>query len=152
MTSTNRWKWLLPALGMLLSLGCGGPVADYSMVELVTASGTVTMDGAPLAGAVVTFEDRNDDTFSYALTDAAGNYVLQFDSEMKGVKTGKKVVRISTTKKILGLNTAPASEGGDPDAKRSDQERVPEKYNKKSILEVEVSKGSVRFDFDLKST
>lgn len=152
MTSTNRWKWLLPILGLFLSFGCGGPTADYSMVDLVNAGGTVTMDGAPLAGAVVTFEDPTDDTFSYALTDGAGKYVLQFDSEMKGVKTGKKVVRISTTKKILGLNTASATEGGDPDAKRSDKESVPEKYNKKSILEVEVSKGSVRFDFDLQST
>lgn len=149
MISRRDWTKLFPLAAISMFLGCGGPAADYSMVDLVNAGGTVTMDGAPLAGAVVTFEDPTDDTFSYALTDGAGKYVLQFDSEMKGVKTGKKVVRINTTKKILGLNTAPATEGGDPDAKRSDKESVPEKYNKKSILEVEVTKGSVQFDFDL---
>ncbi len=151
MNLKNPWyKWL--SIGSLLMfLGCGGPVADYSMVDLVNTGGTVTLDGSPLVGAVVTFEDPTDDTFSYGLTDANGKYTLQFDSEMKGVKTGKKVVRISTTKKILGLNSAPSAEGGDPDAKRTDKELVPEKYNKKSTLEIEVTKGAVQFDFDLQS-
>ena len=54
-----------------------------------------------LADAVVTF-DGDDGQFSYGLTDAAGHYTLQFDSVKQGVKTGKKTVRISTTRKILG--------------------------------------------------
>lgn len=151
MKLNNHWYQWLSMASLLMFLGCGGPVADYSMVDLVNTSGTVTLDGSPLAGAVITFEDPTDDTFSYGLTDSNGNYTLQFDSEMKGVKTGKKVVRISTTKKILGLNSAPSAEGGDPDAKPTDKELVPERYNKKSILEVEVTKGSVLFNFDLQS-
>ena len=143
----KRWMLLVVCA---LALGCDGPVADYSKVELAKGTGKVTLDGQPLAGAVVTFEDPTDDTFSYAMTDDRGNYALQFDSEMKGVKTGKKVVRISTTRKILGLNSKPGrDEGGSPKAKEA--ERVPDRYNKKSELTADVTSSSGVFDFDLKT-
>ena len=132
-------------------LGCGGPVADYSKVDLIKGAGKVTLDDQPLTGAVVTFEDPTDDTFSYAMTDDQGNYVLQFDSEMKGVKTGKKVVRISTTRKILGLNSKPGKEEGASDGGDRKTEKVPERFNKKSELTAEVTKGSGPFNFDLKT-
>ena len=154
---------------LVATAGCGGPVADYSMVDLVNGQGVVTLDGMPLASAVVTFEDPTDETFSYAMTDADGKYVLQFDSEMKGVKTGKKVVRISTTRKILGLNSKPgqAPEGEDgtapkgtapkgpatngPAPKGPAGELVPERYNKNSELTADVVQGTTQYDFALQS-
>lgn len=139
---------------LVATVGCGGPVADYSMVDLVNGQGVVTLDGKPLANAVITFDDQTDGTFSYALTDADGKYVLQFDSEMKGVKTGKKVVRISTTRKILGLNSKPgqAPEGEDGTAPKGPSgELVPERYNKKSELTAEVVQGTTQYDFALQS-
>lgn len=143
------------ALGMvigLVALGCGKPKADYSLVDLVAGRGTVTLDGQPLSGAVVIFEDLLDGTFSYGLTDAAGQYVLQFDSEMQGVKTGKKVVRISTTRKLVGLNAKPGQgEEGDEgsEAAASGVEQVPDRYHRNSELTVEVTAVSGDFDFDL---
>ena len=159
---------------LVATAGCGGPVADYSMVDLVNGQGVVTLDGMPLASAVVTFEDPTDETFSYAMTDADGKYVLQFDSEMKGVKTGKKVVRISTTRKILGLNSKPgqAPEGEDGTAPKGPatngpatngpapkgpapnglgRELVPERYNKNSELTADVVQGTTQYDFALQS-
>ncbi len=144
---------------LVATAGCGGPVADYSMVDLVNGQGVVTLDGKPLASAVVTFEDPTDETFSYAMTDADGKYVLQFDSEMKGVKTGKKVVRISTTRKILGLNSKPgqAPEGEDgtapkaPAPKGPAGELVPDRYNKNSELTADVVQGTTQYDFALQS-
>jgi hypothetical protein len=144
---------------LVAAAGCGGPVADYSMVDLVNGQGVVTLDGKPLASAVVTFEDPTDETFSYAMTDADGKYVLQFDSEMKGVKTGKKVVRISTTRKILGLNSKPgqAPEGEDGTAPKAPApngpvgELVPERYNKNSELAADVVQGTTQYDFALQS-
>ena len=141
--------------GMIIAsvmIGCGKPKADYSLVDLVDGQGTVTLDGQPLVGAVVTFEDPLDGTFSYGLTDAAGSYELQFDSEMQGVKTGKKVVRISTSRVLLGLNSRPgqAEEGEDGAATGAKaEEQVPACYNRDSELTIEVTPASGAFDFAL---
>jgi hypothetical protein len=119
-------------------------------VELVDVSGRITLDGEPLSGAIVTFDDPVDETFSYGRTDEDGYYTLQFDSEMAGVKAGRKVVRISTTRKLLALSSNPgADEGGDPDAGPKDKESVPEKYNKKSELTVDVTDDQSTYDFEL---
>lgn len=139
-------------VGVVIAIGCGKPKADYSLVDLVDGHGTVTLDGQPLANAVVTFEDPSDGTFSYGLTDAEGSYVLQFDSEMQGVKTGKKVVRISTSRVLLGLNSRPgeADEGEDGSGTgAAAEERVPPRYHRDSELTVEVTPESGAFNFAL---
>ncbi len=138
-------------------MGCGGPRGDYSLVDLVKAHGTITLDGQPLPNAVVTFEDPTDDTMSYAKTDAEGNYTLQFDSDMSGVKVGKKVVRISTTRRLLALASKSGEEegdvDGDPDAvsKKKPVELVPDAYHKNSELTADVVQGTTRYDFALQS-
>ena len=79
--------WSIAAAMVVLggALGCAGaPQADYGQLNLVNASGTVTLDGTPLEKAVVTF-DAEDGQFSYGLTDSSGNYTLQIDSVKKGV-------------------------------------------------------------------
>ena len=65
---------------------------DYSKVNLVSVGGNVMLDGKPLAAAVITFEDPETGTFSFARTDSSGDYTLQFDSQENGVIPGKKVV------------------------------------------------------------
>jgi hypothetical protein len=145
-------------LTLAASLGCNNaPSSDYSKLGLVNARGKVTLDGQPLAKAVISF-DAEDGQFSYGLTDAGGNYTLQLDSEKRGVTPGKKIVRISTTRKILGLNTGEGEgegdggEGADGKPLKSDaKELVPDKYYKKSELTVEVTSGKTVYDFDLKS-
>lgn len=137
-------------LMVLFSFGCETkPKSNYGRLNLVNAGGTITLDGEPLANAVVSFDDPADDTFAFGMTDGNGRYELQVDSEMKGVKPGAKVVRISTTRKILGLN---ASEDSDaPHKAVAPTERVPEKYNKKSKLFVEVVSSKTGYDFELDS-
>jgi hypothetical protein len=146
------------ALLAFLAVGCStSPSIDYSKAGLVDVSGSVTMDGEPLQAAVITFE-MPDGQFSFGETDAEGRYSLQFDSFGKlGVTPGPKVVRISTTKKVLGLN---AEEGETPKGEESTEsspqqqnlELVPARYNKDSDLKVKVEPSkSQTFDFDLKS-
>lgn len=150
MTRILRRSALLVAM-IALCAGCDTkPKSNYKSLNLVQASGTITLDGTPLEGAVVSFDDPTDDTFSYGLTNSQGQFSLQIDSDMKGVKPGAKIVRISTTRKILGLNVK--EEGGDPSEKPAPlPERVPDKYYKKSKLFVEVTHDKTRYDFDLKS-
>lgn len=133
--------------------GCKRQVSDYSEITLVHGAGLVTLDEQPLADAVVTFEDLSDDTFSYATTDKDGRYTLQFDSQMRGVKIGRKIVRISTTRKILGLTSKAGRDENVTEIRGKDRaaEKVPERYNKKSQLAIEVTKRSEPFNFALKS-
>jgi hypothetical protein len=148
--SWDRGLWLS---AVLLLAGCGtAPSAGYDSIELLDVSGTVTLDGQPLPNAVVTFE-AEDGQFSYGLTDSSGHYRLQLDSEMDGVRPGTKTVRISTTRKILGLNSD--EEGGDaPTDEANDEpagERVPAKFNSESTLVADVSPSQTTFDFELQS-
>lgn len=160
----NRRGFFRNTVGLALILtvaGCStAPSADYSKLGLVNVSGTVTLDGVPLDAAVVTFEDPQTSQFSYGQTDSSGNYSLQLDSVQSGVVPGKKVVRISTTRKIPGLNDgeegSAEEESGEvePDGKGATvperkSELVPEKHNKKSELTVDVSAANTTFDFDL---
>lgn len=129
---------------------------DYGSVDLVSVSGTVALDGKPLPGAVITFEDPEKGTFSFARTDSDGEYTLQFDSQMDGVIAGKKVVQISTTRNVLGLKGEEGVEEGessseDGEAPKATQDAVPACYNKESKLAVEVTSSTTTFDFDLKS-
>lgn len=147
-----------PALFSLTWLsGCSATNdIDYGSVDLVSVSGTVTLDGKPLAGAVVTFEDPEKGTFSFARTNSSGGYTLQFDSQMDGVIPGKKVVQFSTTRNVLGLKGEEGEEEGESsteegEAPEGTTEAVPACYNKESKLAVEVTASTNSFDFDLKS-
>lgn len=146
MTRTRVYSIII--ILVLSGLGCDSkPKANYGRLKLINAGGTITFDGQPLADAIVSFDDPEDDTFAYGKTDSSGRFRLQIDSEMNGVKPGAKVVRISTSRKILGLNT-----DDDSDTKSATAtERIPEKYNKKSRLFVEVVPSKANYDFDLKS-
>ncbi len=148
----------LICLLVVLMCGCSTvPQSDYGAVELISAGGTVTLDGEPLADAVVTF-DAEDGQFAYGLTDDSGRYQLHFDSVKMGVTPGKKIIRISTTRKILGLNTEEDGGGGAEAAtegaaaeKLTHKEEVPDKYNRHSELKEEVTPDKTTYDFDLKS-
>lgn len=141
-------------LFLMVVTGCGDSIADYSQIDLHSVSGRVTLEGQPLSDALVTFES-SDSQFSYGLTDADGRYVLQFDSVKPGVTPGDKVVRISTKRRLPGMEggeegSAP-SEGADPEGppKEVRVEQVPPHYNSKSTLTAKVE-GSTTFDFELK--
>lgn len=148
-------SFLMVAIAM--SSGCESkPKAIYGTLGLVSVSGRVTFDGQPLAKAVITFDDAQDGTFSYGQTDSNGNYKLRLDSDMMGVKPGKKIVRISTTRKILGLNSS--EEGGESNSEggtakpESPKELVPDKYYKKSELTADVTASNKSFNFELTSS
>lgn len=149
----TSWNWLPACFAFLASAvaGCNGP--ETTRVPLVRISGVVTLDGDPLENAIVTFES-DDSSYSYAQTDSDGYYDLIFDSRSRGVTLGQKTVRISMNRRIRGLNSN--DEGGPGDTaggsfEKQPKERIPEKYNLRSILSADVTASSKTFDFDLES-
>ena len=142
--------------GLLIGCGGGATDADYGSLGLVSASGTVTLDGSPLAGATVQFE-ADDQTYSVGATDSNGYYSLQFNSEKSGVIPGRKTVRITTSS---GGDSDDSSDGASEkdsdspaagDAAKEASTAVPACYNRESKLTVEVTSSGTTFNFDLKS-
>ena len=158
---------LIETIALLLAIGCSATnEIEYGKVNLVSVSGNVMLDGKPLAAAVITFEDPETGTFSFARTDSSGDYTLQFDSQENGVIPGKKVVEVSTVRNVLGLagedgeeegeqsseeGDSSSEEGDEPAAQPGKSEAVPACYNRDSKLTIEVTSSTRTFNFDLKS-
>ncbi|HVJ69639.1 MAG TPA: carboxypeptidase-like regulatory domain-containing protein [Caulifigura sp.] len=136
--SSASWRtgWFLSGLVMLGLCGCGRPE------NIGRVSGQVTLDGAPLEGALVQFEPLAGNSPSGGLTDAAGKYSLTYTREIKGAEIGEHRVIITT------------QNGGDPDASPpipKSPERLPARYNRKSELRAKVETGTNMLDFKLES-
>ena len=78
-------------LSLMMVLGCDG--AKYAPV-----SGTVTLQGKPLAGAFIVFEPvvGSPDQVSNGETDEVGHFVLSDASGRAGCLVGEHHVRITT--------------------------------------------------------
>lgn len=150
-----RWLGLVCVLGCLVCLGCGsgGP-------ELGEVTGIVTMDGQPVANALVTFTPKEGGRSSTGATDASGKYVLAF-VDGPGAMVGVHQVTVTT----LQQAATPASEmrsdsaeyakqaaGGQSDYdKATVKETIPAKYNTKTELTFEVKSGGNTFDIAMTS-
>ncbi len=141
------------ALLSVLCVGCSRQQADYSSVDLVDVSGTITLDGEPVENAVVLLEDVNTGLQSPGLTDSSGHYRLKFDSDKYGVIPGEKKVVVSTTMKVLGLNSD--EEGGESSDEGEQQakpvELIPEAYRSETRLRVTIDDSTKKLDFNLAS-
>jgi hypothetical protein len=137
----NSWTTVMMTVVALLA-GCStGPKMDYAKAGLVQVGGVVKLGGAPLANALVMFENPENGTFSFARTDATGRYALMFDSVQPGVTKGPKTVRIKT---------AGSTGEDDPDARAAGgKELLPACYHSASKLVVEVTGPSSDVNFDL---
>ncbi len=155
-------------LGLMLT-GCAGPGdADYAKLNLVDITGTVMVDGVPVEGVEVRFED-NPFQYSFGVTDSSGNYKMMLNNRKSGVTPGSKKVRFvpkSGGSEAAASDAASAipQEGDDGEARETaDGEvieiakdgagsgKVPACYNSDPKISVEVSKSTTKFDFDLKS-
>lgn len=115
---------------------------------LVDVSGTVTLDGKPVADAVVQFTPAANEGSSYARpvtgrTNSSGHYFLEYSTAVTGTKPGKYRVSISTY--------WPQSVDSEDKVIPGNSEKLPEVFNSKSTLTAEVKENGQRVDFDLKS-
>jgi hypothetical protein len=131
----------LLVFGTLLVAGCGGgrPTAP--------ASGTVRMNGKPLANAALTFQPIGGGMASTGVTDQNGRYTLTFlYSEDEGAVVATHRVIIRTHKKANVEDTS--SDISVP----GERDPIPRRYNDASELTMEVpAEGTDSADFDLKS-
>ena len=133
---------VLLVCGIILCDGCSSGPDDVP--ETGTVTGTVTLDGTPLAEALVIFQPESGRT-SAGTTDSTGKYELDYTSTLKGAKLGKHTVSITTFKAPEGnLETKEAQ-------KEVPKEKVPAQYNKDTTLTAEVKAGENTIDLDLQS-
>lgn len=111
--------------------GCSTPPSDAP--ALASVSGTVMLDGAPLADAMIIFEPQENGAASTGATDAQGHYALIYSASKKGAVPGVHVVRISKLTSEMG------------------EEMLPAMYNVQSTLQETVKAGDNEIDFKLVS-
>lgn len=122
---------LLSALTIVVLVsGCGGAPDD--MPELADASGTVTMDGKPLAGASVSFAPASGNRGASGRTDEEGRFVLSYGAN-DGCPLGEHKVSVSTREMLL-------DEYGGVNGMK--EESVPVKYNARTTLTATVTEDS----------
>lgn len=123
-----------PVLLCALLVGCG------SNMKVAPVSGTVTLDGEPLANASVVFEPKAGGRPSFGVTDESGQYTLNYNMHEGGAEVGECTVRISTRMQAAG-----DEEGYDDDSKVL-PERVPPKYAKEPmVVTVESKRNTIDF-------
>ncbi|MBA2114688.1 carboxypeptidase regulatory-like domain-containing protein [Bremerella alba] len=119
-------------VSLCLLVGCFG--SD----KIAPVSGLVTLDGEPLAGAIVGFEpiaqegDLEAGYGSYAKTDDDGHYTLRSLKNEEGALIGQHRVSVST---VVG------KEGPNGEIMGLTKERVPPRYNNDTQLLIEVPRG-----------
>ncbi len=122
--------WIGLAL-VVLACGCGGP-------QFGRVSGTVTMDGKPLPGVAVRFEDEGGSA-TIARTDKSGYYELRYTVDQVGAPVGKHKVTILTPPK------------DEVSTGEREKEVVPARYNRESTLTADVKSGRQTIDWELTS-
>lgn len=90
--SFSKCALALGATALLSVAGCGGGGPDLGTVP---AGGTVTLDGTPVEGAVVTFSPDGEGHAAAGITDAAGVYVLTTQVKGDGAVPGSYQVIVS---------------------------------------------------------
>ena len=125
--------WLgLTVIGLALA-GCGS-----ANLKVAPVSGTVTLDGAPLKRASVTFEPKDGGRPSFGVTNEQGRYILEYSMNELGAQVGVCTVRITT------------QSSGDDSGAKATKESVPKKYRTIPI-EVQVESKTNTIDIPLTS-
>ena len=137
---------LLVGLTLVVALGCGGK-------RLAPVSGTVTLNGQPLANATVNFQpiaapgSIDAGIGSQAKTNDKGEFTLTTSTGENGAVVGKHRVMISLLSEQVGDSDTRPPRGGWPLA-----DKVPKRYNSESQETFEVpSGGTNKADFALTS-
>ncbi|MBI3462172.1 MAG: carboxypeptidase regulatory-like domain-containing protein [Planctomycetes bacterium] len=128
---------LLSCLLLILVAGCG--VRDPSMPELVTVTGTVTLDGKPLPGAILTFlpTDEKQGGGAVGFTDAEGKYSLQTVHGGEGSPRG--LFRVAISKMVMPDGSDIPLGSNIDEMEVGTREKLPEKYSSVDLTELDAN-------------
>jgi len=131
----------------MLAAGCS------SGRKIVPVSGTVTVNGQPAAGLIVSFQplggegEQNPGRGSSAVTGSDGKFTLIYDGEKPGAFTGKHRVRIFPQ---LGAEKGQDDNVPTPKGPAKVSIFIPAKWNEDSQVEFDVpSQGTDKADFNI---
>jgi hypothetical protein len=140
-----KMDWLI-GVALVPTLGCSA-----ASTKCVPVSGVVTLDGKPLANAIVAFSpiakpgEVNAGDGATGKTNANGEYSLTTSRGMAGAQTGNYRVRISALSQNAGEGDKRPPRGGWPV-----KDKVPARYSENTPLTFEVTpNGPNKADFDL---
>ncbi len=125
---------------IILSSATGCNLGNSDMPDLGRVTGKVTLDGSPLADAMVTFQPPSGRP-SIGKTDDQGQYALDYMANQPGAKVGTHKVMIR--KEI----EAKSSQG-----ETIYKETLSPEYNRKTTLTAEIQPGPNTIDFELSSS
>jgi hypothetical protein len=108
------------------------PNAASELTELGTVSGMILLDGNPLPGARLVFQEGNRNNRAEAVSDRLGRYAMVFTETREGASVGNNQVTVSLT-----------DTGG--------QETIPANYNSQTTLQRFVRSGNNHITFSLTS-
>jgi hypothetical protein len=140
---------VLSVAWLLVAAGCGskGP----NLPPQYPVSGSITIDGKPLAGAGIMFLPRGETrgTGAFGMADAAGKYSLKTDHGGPGAPEGEYAVTIS---KVVNRDGTPYVPKPDV-AEAGERETMPGFYSDsmKTVLTAKVPQGGDTINFELKS-
>ncbi len=132
----------------LTTPGCGGGSSDG--LDRKSVSGKVTLDGAPLAKGVISFDPAEGSAGAVPAGGviAEGGYTID---SANGPTPGKYKVSIRSTSGE-GTPLGNAAPGAPPRVKKGAVDPIPKKYNSESELTATVAaSGSTTADFELSS-
>ena len=136
----NEWHFLVMAGVLVVAVVCLG----CRDTGLATVEGLVTFDGEPVEEGSIVFEPADGAGAAVGGGIVNGQYRLAGEN---GVPFGKKIVRISATRKT-GQQVEPMP--GVPLVDEVEQ-FIPPRYNQNTELTVDISAGDLIQDFPLSS-
>ncbi|MCI0380171.1 MAG: hypothetical protein L0215_21515 [Gemmataceae bacterium] len=129
----------LTGLSIVLIAGCGGSTGPGGRLAI---SGTVYYKGSPIQSGTIEFVPHKDVKTSGGGMITNGRFSIPAD---RGLEPGDYTIKISAIE-TPAISDEP---GGLPGQETATKDRIPAKYNEKSILTERVEPGKTSFAFKL---
>ena len=125
----------LTRFGLILAAITSAILLAIAITPLGEVTGTVTLDGVPLANARIVFQPESQYRASYGVTDSQGSYELIYLRDVAGAVIGRHKVLIDRLAEREG-------EAANP---------LPDEYNSRTKLKANIRSGSNSCDFALQN-